>query len=346
MHGRHPTSSTAFGGCSVSGSARGLALALIAISVAVIAHNHDNTDTARIPQPPGFPERVYRGGPCASDSAVAALGAMLFEDPILSMDSSTSCESCHQPFAAFAHIDHTLSHGVEGRIGRRNVPALQNLAWQTSFMWDGSIVNLDMQSLSPITGHEEMSENLDHLLAKLNAHPTYPQRFAVAFGTDTITIPRVLRALGRFVAGLVSADSRYDRAMQGKDTLAENEQRGLQLFRRHCATCHTEPLFTNNGFASNGLQPNAASPDSGRIRITHDERDLFRFKVPSLRNITRTHPYMHDGRFKRLRDVLAHYSNTAALPDHTDPRVRAIGPLSDMERKDIIAFLMMLEGGY
>lgn len=330
----------------MSASGKGLTLCLIVIAAVVYARTHGDADTALIPQPVGFPERVYRGGPCTSDSAVAALGALLFEDPILSVDSSISCETCHQPFAAFSHIDHALSHGVEGRIGRRNVPALQNLAWQTSFMWDGSIANLDMQSLSPITGHEEMSENLDHLLAKLTAHPEYPARFRAAFGTDTITIPRVLRALGRFVAGLVSANSRYDRAMQGRDTLADNEKRGLQLFRRHCASCHTEPLFTNNGFASNGLQPNSTEPDSGRIRITHDAQDLFRFKIPSLRNITRTHPYMHDGRFKRLRDVLAHYANTPALPDHTDPRVRSIGPLTDAERKDIVAFLMTLEEGY
>lgn len=343
MHARHLISSIAFEECSMFASSRGLALAFLVVAAIVVARRADDHDSARIPQPPGFPARVYRGGPCISDSAVEALGAMLFEDPILSVDSSTSCESCHQPFAAFAHIDHALSHGVEGRIGRRNVPALQNHAWQTSFMWDGSIANLDMQSLSPITGHEEMSENLDHLLQKLNTHPTYPQRFAVAFGSDTITIPRVLRALGRFVAGLVSSNSRYDRAMRGEDTLTENEQRGLRHFRRHCASCHTEPLFTNNGFASNGLQPNPAFPDSGRILVTHDAQDLFRFRVPSLRNIMRTHPYMHDGRFKRLRDVLAHYSNTAALPDHTDPRVRAIGPLTDVERKDIIAFLMTLE---
>ncbi|MFM8772198.1 MAG: cytochrome-c peroxidase [Candidatus Kapaibacterium sp.] len=327
----------------MSASGKGLTLSLIVIAAVVYARTHGDADTARIPQPVGFPERVYRGGPCASDSAVAALGALLFEDPVLSVDSSTSCESCHQPFAAFSHIDHALSHGVEGRIGRRNVPSLQNLAWQTSFMWDGSIANLDMQSLSPITGHEEMSENLDHLLAKLTSHPAYPARFGAAFGSDSITIPRVLRALGRFVAGLVTANSRYDRAMQGKDTLADNEQRGLQLFRRHCATCHKEPLFTSNDFASNGLQPSPTEPDSGRIRITHDAQDLYRFKIPSLRNITRSHPYMHDGRFKRLRDVLAHYANPATLPDHTDPRVRAIGPLTDVERKDIIAFLITLE---
>ena len=270
---------------------------------------------------------------------------MLFEDPILSVDSSTSCESCHQPFAAFSHIDHALSHGVEGRIGRRNVPSLQNLAWQKSFMWDGSIANLDMQSLSPLTGHEEMSNNLDTILSRVRTSPSYVSMMRSSFGSDTVTIPRVLRALGRFVAGIVSANSRYDRYMAGTDTLADNEQRGLQLFRHHCASCHTEPLFTNGDVASNGLPASTTEPDSGRYIVTHNTDDLFRFKVPTLRNITLTHPYMHDGRFKRLRDVLAHYATPSAHAPHTDPRIRAIGPLNDAERKDIIAFLMTLESG-
>lgn len=310
--------------------------------VAVIAHTIDDAGTTGIPQPPGFPPRVYQGTADANDTALARLGAVLFEDPILSVDSTVSCGTCHQSFAAFAHVDHALSHGVEGRIGRRNVPSLQNLAWQSSFMWDGAIVNLDMQSLSPITGHDEMAENLDHLVRKLASHPTYPAMFRHAFGSDTVSIPRLLRALGRFIAGLVSANSRYDRAMAGTDTLAGNEQHGLRLFRRHCASCHTEPLFTNNDVASNGLVPDPMLPDSGRIIVTREDRDLFRFRVPTLRNISRTYPYMHDGRFRKLRDVLAHYASPDAMADHADPRVKAIGPLSDVERKDIIAFLLTL----
>ena len=329
--------------CSVFGRVMTILLCGLALCVvAMIAHSIDGVGIMGIPQPPGFPPRVYQSTVDANDTALAILGAALFEDPILSVDSTISCETCHQPFAAFAHVDHAVSHGVEGRIGRRNVPALQNLAWQTSFMWDGSIVNLDMQSLSPITGHDEMAENLDHLVRKLAAHPAYPGMFRRAFGTDSVSVPRLLRALGRFVAGLVSANSRYDRAMAGTDTLATNEQHGLQLFRKHCAACHTEPLFTNNAFASNGLLPDPVSPDSGRIIVTREDSDLFRFRVPTLRNISRTYPYMHDGRFKKLRDVLAHYASPQMQAQHADPRVQAIGPLSDIERKDIIAFLLTL----
>ena len=320
----------------------GIALCVVAVIAGTGDRPDDRPDAAAIPQPAGFPPRAYRGAADANDAALVRLGAALFADPILSVDSTVSCETCHQPFAAFAHVDHAVSHGVEGRIGRRNVPALQNLAWQTSFMWDGSIVNLDMQSLSPITGHDELSENLDTLVRKLGAHAAYPAMFRTAFGTDTVTVPRLLRALGRFVAGLVSATSRYDRVMAGTDTLADHEQNGLRLFRRHCATCHAEPLFTTDDFASNGLPANADAPDSGRIAVTHKEEDRFRFRVPSLRNISRTYPYMHDGRFKKLRDVLAHYASPQKQADHVDPRVRAIGPLSDVERKDIMAFLLTL----
>ncbi len=329
----------------MSARVKGLALLLCILGIGLAAERRAD-DAPRIPQPAGFPPRVYEGTRGANDSALNMLGRALFNDPTLSLDSSTSCETCHQSFAAFAHIDHAVSHGVQGRIGRRNVPSLQNLAWQTSFMWDGAITNLDMQSLSPLTGHEEMSNDLDTILARVASSAEYLSMMRAAYGSDSVSIPRVLRALGRFVAGLVSADSRYDRYMAGTDTLADNEQRGLALFRRHCASCHTEPLFTNGDFASNGLAPSTITPDSGRYEVSRVRDDLFRFKVPTLRNITRTHPYMHDGRFKRLRDVLAHYANPASLSDHTDPRVSSIGPLTDTERKDIIAFLMTLESGY
>ncbi|MBU3740776.1 MAG: c-type cytochrome [Candidatus Kapabacteria bacterium] len=343
MRGRQLTLHHDGGRCSVRMSRTIFAFVLAATLAAAMVRQEYPVSDDGIPQPPGFPAPVYRITSGTNNAALAALGERLFEDPILSADSTISCETCHQPFAAFAHVDHALSHGVEGRIGRRNVPSLQNLAWQTSFMWDGAIANLDMQSLSPITGHDEMASNLDTLIHKLSTNAAYPRLFREAFGTDTITVPRVLRAVGRFVAGFVSANARYDRYIAGKDTLAENELRGLQLFRAHCASCHAEPLFTNNGFASNGLRPNAALPDSGRYLVTHNQQDLFRFRVPTLRNITRTHPYMHDGRFKKLRDVLAHYASPQALDGHADASVRSIGPLSDVDRKDIIAFLMTLE---
>ena len=285
---------------------------------------------------------IHVHSPRVNDEALVELGRHLFYDPILSLNSTTSCASCHQQFSAFAHIDHALSHGVEGRIGKRNVPALQNLVNQPAFMWDGAIENLHMQALSPLTGNEEMGETLPNILVKLQTSRAYPSMFRSAFDDSVITIPHILQAIGSFCSSLVSVSSRYDGYVNGSDTFALNEVRGLKLFREKCATCHAEPLLTNNTFRSNGLHVDTALQDTGRIRITFDDADRYRFKVPSLRNIAVTHPYMHDGRFKRLRDVLWHYGTPGGIADHADPLVQSIGVLRDNERKDLIAFLLTL----
>ena len=285
---------------------------------------------------------VQSGNHGEQDEAVVALGRRLFYDPVLSVDQTTSCGTCHQQFAAFAHVDHALSHGVYGRIGTRNVPALQNLASRRGFMWDGAIEHLDMQALSPLTSHAEMGETLPRILEKLDSVGWCRTLMTQAYGSPDITIPRVLRALGRFVATLESRSSRFDRWHAGQDTLAENERRGYDLFRAYCASCHNGTDFTDDSFRSNGLPLDSLLMDHGRERVTLDEQDRYRFKVPSLRNVGRTMPYMHDGRFKRLRDVLAHYAQQDDLADHADPLVRSIAPLDDRARKDLIAFLLTL----
>ena len=292
--------------------------------------------------PRSFPRSDYEIPTSANDSSLRELGRYLFYDPILSLDGSTSCATCHQQFSAFSHIDHALSHGVLGRIGKRNVPALQNLAWQTSYMWDGAIESLDMQSISPITGHDELGETLPNILRKVRSSSLYGTLFQAAYGSDTITIPRVLAALGRFSASLISSNSRYDRYLAGTDTFSIQEQRGLNIFRTRCSTCHVEPLFTNNQFMSNGIAVDTALRDMGRSTVSHNDSDAYKFRVPSLRNIAVTHPYMHDGRYKRLREVLSFYGNPEWHAPYADHRIRSIGVLSDNERKDIIAFLLTL----
>ncbi len=269
-------------------------------------------------------------------------GRYLFYDPSLSVDSSTSCGTCHQQFAAFAHIDHAVSHGVLGRIGTRNVPALQNLHQQTSFMWDGAFVNLAMQSVNPLTGHAEMGSTLDDVLARVTANPRYQQFAAQLYSDRRLTIPRILDALAAFTGSIESRSTRYDAMRDGKVSFTENEQRGYELFRTHCASCHTEPTFMSNEFVSNGLPPDSTTPDVGRFRVTQREEDRYRFRVPSLRNVAITFPYMHDGRFRRLRDVLELYSSPSKRTSYADARVAAIDTLRDTQRKDIIAFLLTL----
>ena len=286
--------------------------------------------------------RTYNPSVVQSTDTLREFGRYLFYDATLSVDSSTSCGTCHQQFAAFAHIDHAVSHGVLGRNGTRNVPALQNLQQQTSFMWDGAFEHLAMQSINPLTGHAEMGSTLPDVLARVARNPRYQQLASQLYDDTQITIPRILEALAAFTGSIVSRSSRYDAMRDGKLVFNENEQRGLDEFRTHCASCHAEPYFMSNDFASNGLPPDTAMVDVGRYRVTQREEDRYRFRVPSLRNIAITFPYMHDGRFRRLRDVLDHYGSPSKHTPYADSRVTSIAGLSDVERKDIIAFLLTL----
>lgn len=291
--------------------------------------------------PKGFPKPRYDFKDNKLKPEVFVLGRKLFYDPILSRDYSTSCATCHQRIAAFAHTDHALSHGIYASIGKRNVPALQNLIWKDAFMMDGGVNNLEVQPLSPLTNHIEMDEDLPHVLGKLQADSVYPGLFKAAFGDTAITSKRMLKALTQFIGLMISADSKYDKFTRGEADLSEQEMSGLKLFRQHCADCHKEPLFTDNSYRSIGLAPDTLLNDSGRIIISGKAEDCYRFKVPSLRNIEMTSPYMHDGRFRTLRQVMDHYSNGSFYEGYDKAIDKNIG-LNDAEKKDIIAFLKTL----
>ncbi len=270
-----------------------------------------------------------------------ALGRKLFYDPILSLDSSISCSSCHLSFTAFTHVDHALSHGIQDRIGTRNSPTLQNLAWSSSFMWDGGVNHLDIQSLFPITHPDEMGENLPHVIEKLNKQPVYQKLFQQAFHSEEITGEYLFKALSQFMLTLVSKDSKYDQVKAGKNHFNEQEERGYRIFQQQCQSCHQEPLFTNHGFASNGLLPDTNLKDIGRMRITQSATDRYQFKIPTLRNIEFSYPYMHDGRFPSLMSVLNFYQSKGSKNEHTAPEIHAI-TFTDVEKIDLYAFLLTL----
>jgi len=292
--------------------------------------------------PECFPETVYKFKNNKLSPEVFILGRKLFYDPILSKDSTTSCASCHQRIAAFAHIDHALSHGINGLIGKRNVPALQNLIWKDAFMWDGGVNHLEMQPLSPITNPVEMNETIINIIVKLKRSPEYVEAFNKAFGDTIISSERILKSLAQFTGLMISANSRYDKYMNGSDTFSSTEKRGLELFLVKCASCHQEPLFTDNSYKNNGLKPDSSLKDKGRGVITGIESDNYKFKVPSLRNIEMTYPYMHDGRFRNLYQVLEHYANSEKYSGNVSEEMYAIGKLSDQDKTDIIAFLRTL----
>lgn len=295
-------------------------------------------------QPPGWPAPVYRFADKPATAAGRTLGRVLFFEPALSRDSSISCASCHAPAMAFTHADHRVSHGIAGRLGTRNAPGLFNLAWTPAFHWDGGVNHLETQAVNPLTHPAEMDANLPQLLARLNASPAYRARFYRAFADSVATTPRLLKALAQFTGSLESFNSKYDKYVRHEPggELSSQELTGLTLFRANCASCHREPLFTNHGFANNGLPPDSLYHDRGRAGITGQAADEYQFRVPTLRNIELTSPYMHDGRFQRLREVLRHYA-TGIRPGPTlAPALRQPLALSPDQQKDILAFLLTL----
>ncbi len=296
----------------------------------------------RLSIPAGFPKPVYDLNLNLPTPNGFILGRKLFYDPILSKDSSTSCGSCHQRFAAFAHIDHSLSHGIRSQIGNRNVPAIQNVIWQPHFMWDGGVNHLDVFPIAPITHPKEMDQDLPGLLTKLQASKTYPALFKKAFGDGTVSTERMLKAIAQFTQMLVSVNSKYDRYVAGKESLTGQEMTGLILFRNRCSSCHPEPLFTDYSFRNIGLPPDSAIQDSGRAHITGQASDRWKFKVPSLRNVEMTYPYMHDGRFRNLQQVLEHYGKGNFHGTNVDPDVKLNTGLTRNQRADLVAFLKTL----
>jgi cytochrome c peroxidase len=292
--------------------------------------------------PPGFPAPNYTfaGNPLTKEGF--ELGRKLFYDGRLSKDGNFPCASCHQNFAAFATFDHNLSHGFDNQFTLRNAPPLFNLVWQKQTHWDGAINNLEVQPLAPLTAPNEMAEDINNVLSKLNQDATYKKMFKAAYGDETINSQRMLLAITQFVGSLVSADSKYDRVKKGMLSFTQEEQLGYTLFQANCTGCHTEPLFTDNSFRNTGLAVDPTINDYGRMRITGNKADSLKFKVPSLRNVAVTFPYGHDGRFISITQALEHYNSGVQVSANVDPLVKNGIPLSANDKYYIGQFLKTL----
>jgi len=300
----------------------------------------------RFEKPPHFPEPTYTFRNNEVSEVGFKLGKSLFFDPSLSRDGSVACSNCHVQSHAFADTWlHPFSFGVEDREGKRNAPPLFNLAFHREFFWDGGVTHLDFAPILAIESEKEMDERFENVVSKLRNHPDYPRRFNEAFGIEEITGPYVLHAFSQFMLMLVSADSKYDRHIKGdQSALNSDEIEGLTLFRRHCESCHQEPLFTDLSYRNNGIQKTVA--DFGREIVTEVSEDRAKFKVPSLRNIEVTSPYMHNARFATLEQVLDHYTDNVDDQINIDPLIFKDGrpkiQLSADEKDKIIAFLKTL----
>ncbi len=292
--------------------------------------------------PLNWPKPYYNFSKNKLTTEKILLGRVLFYDPILSRNNTVSCANCHSPYNAFTHVDHALSHGIDDRIGTRNSPVLMNLAWHPSFMWDGAINHLDMQALAPISSHTEMDESFANAVNKLQQQSKYKTLFYKAFADSTVTGEKTLKALSQFMLTLVCANSKYDKVMRKENSFTAQENNGYLLFKQHCAACHTEPLFTNLQFENNGLPIDNTLNDLGRFRISKQAKDSCKFKVPTLRNIEFSFPYMHDGRFKRLQEVLNHYTQGIHQMSTLGKPLQKPILLSANQKVDLIAFLLTL----
>lgn len=270
----------------------------------------------------------------------AALGERLFFDPILSRDRTISCGSCHLPDLAFSD-GRPVSQGIDGRSGLRNAPSLVNVAYQKLFFRDGGALTLENQVFGPLEDENEMDADLAEILDRLNADPAYRQDFERVFGSPP-TLRTLTQALAAYQRTIRSGGSRYDRYRAGdEEALTSAERRGLTLFEGEadCATCHAGFLLASHAFENNGLV--FANGDSGRARITQNPEDFGKFRVPSLRNVALTAPYMHDGRLSTLEVVVEHYDRGGANVRGQHPAVRPLG-LTAMEKTNLIAFLESL----
>jgi cytochrome c peroxidase len=301
-------------------------------------------DNIKFEIPKGWPKPYYdfKNNPVTKEGF--ELGRELFYDPWLSADSSISCSSCHLSYTSFAHTDHRLSHGINGLIGTRNSPALVNLVWSRSFMWDGGVNNLEAQPINPITSKIEMNSSLVDVLKKLNSSPKYKTLFFKAYKDSVINTQKLFRAMALFTGNLVSCNSKYDSVMRKEKNVkfTSAEANGYSLFKKHCNSCHTEPLFTNNNFENNGLPIDTSLKDLGRMRISNLAGDSLKFKVPTLRNIEFSYPYMHDGRFKRLSEVLKHYTGSIQKSATLSSFLTKPILLTANEKVDLTAFLLTL----
>lgn len=310
----------------------------------------DDSGTVQLPTddlPAVLPSALPLGLPDAlaeaeHDEAVIALGRKLFFDPILSVDKTVSCASCHQPEHGFASPD-ALSLGVHGRRTLRNAPTLYNRVLGVSFMWDGRATTLEEQVLQPIVNEREMGMTLPDVIARLTQHGDYAQRFEQTFGSPPTEL-HLAAALAGFIEVLWYADSPLDRFRIGEHSaLTPAERSGMWFFesRGACWRCHVGANFTDEGFHNTGVGALDGAPLPGRFAVTQADGDRGAFKTPTLRGLAETAPYMHDGSLATLEDVIEFYRQGGHPNSNLDENIKPIEMTAD-EVSNLAAFLRAL----
>ncbi|MFV0566557.1 MAG: cytochrome-c peroxidase [Flavobacteriaceae bacterium] len=296
--------------------------------------------------PPLFPEPNNAFNTNKPTKYGVELGKKLFNDKRLSTDNTVSCASCHQQANAFADSN-AMAIGIEGRIGMRNTPPLQNMAFMNFYNWDGSKLQLEKQAIVPIITHEEMDSSLSEIISKIQSDSEYQDLFLKTFGDETMTQERIFNSIAQYEYTLISANSKYDKVTQNEgETFTETEARGYQTFQQKCASCHSTELFTDQSFRNIGFPLNPdIDEEFGRARVTGNMDDYMRFRVPSLRNIEYTAPYGSFGQFETLKDVLNYFDNGVLYAENLDLVFKDNNnriPLTEEEKQDLISFMKTL----
>jgi cytochrome c peroxidase len=296
-------------------------------------------------KPPGFPDmNMPENNPMTIEGV--SLGEKLFRDPILSADNTQACITCHQQGSSFSDPNQ-YSTGINNIEGTRNASALINLGWNNSFNWDGSALTLEEQAFEPVINPIEMHNTWINVEEKLNNNTEYKYLFKNAFNIDYIDSNYVVKALAQFERSLVSANSKFDRYLLAEEQLTPSELSGYAIFNSEkgdCFHCHGTQMFMDNSFHNNGLD-NDPFLDLGLGKITGNPSDNGKFKTPTLRNIEFSAPYMHDGRFSSVEEVIEHYNSGGNYSSTVDPLMKKIGiglQLTNQEKQDLIAFLKTL----
>lgn len=292
--------------------------------------------------PAGFPLPAYTFSDNPLSKEGFELGRKLFYDPRLSIDNLTPCSSCHQQIAGFGTFEHDRSHGVNNSHTLRNAPVLFNLAWSSSFHWDGEFTRLDDAAAQPINGHIEMGESFQGVISKLEKDDSYRDEFKKVFGSPFIRPEHILKALSQFTGFLVSGNSKYDKVKNGSAAFTAQELNGYNLYKVNCATCHPEPMFTDYSYRNTGLPVDNMLNDFGRMRITGKKEDSLKFKVPTLRNCYISSNYMHDGRFNTLQQCISHYRTGVQAGPTLDPLLAGGIVLTNTQANDLFTFLRTL----
>ena len=324
--------------------ARASLVLLLSLTLFCVWPERARTGPPDFPAPAGLPAIPWPADNPYSP-ARAELGRLLFFDGRLSANGAVSCASCHEPEHAFTGGE-PFSKGVSGKPDSRHTPTIINRAWGKSQFWDGRAPTLEAQVAGAVTNPDEMGMTLESAAQKIREIPGYAPLFAAAFGDSTINFERIAQAIATFERTIVSGNSAYDRYLAGdKSALTKQQKEGLDFFNKkgECAECHSGPNLTDEKFANLGVGADHAPADPGREAVTHKGGDFGKFKVPTLRDLARRAPYMHDGSVRTLSEVLDIYAKGGVPNRHLDTRLTPFY-LDEQTRRALLAFLDSLNG--